>query len=138
MFDHLDPARTAHIIVDLQNGFMESPGDGREPRGIIIVEGICAARNKKLCFGHAFPWLSEHERPPAAGQKTGGDRAQQPKCFGGNIYSAASRAADDDWRKPRSSSVVITSANRRTRLLRVALCSASVFVALPSATKMTL
>ena len=25
MFDRLDPARTAHIIVDLQNGFME-PG----------------------------------------------------------------------------------------------------------------
>jgi ureidoacrylate peracid hydrolase len=25
MFDNLDPTRTAHIIVDLQNGFME-PG----------------------------------------------------------------------------------------------------------------
>ena len=31
MFDHLDPARTAHIIVDLQNGFME-PGAAVEIR----------------------------------------------------------------------------------------------------------
>jgi ureidoacrylate peracid hydrolase len=46
MFDHLDPARTAHIIVDLQNGFME-PGAAVEiPQArhiVLIVNQISAA-----------------------------------------------------------------------------------------------
>jgi ureidoacrylate peracid hydrolase len=40
MFDHLDPARTAHIIVDLQNGFME-PGAAVEiPQAREIVPNV--------------------------------------------------------------------------------------------------
>jgi hypothetical protein len=73
--------------------------------------------------------------PPDRDQQ---EAARYRQCFGGNVYSAASCAVDDDRRNPRRSSVVITSANRHTILLRVALCSASVFVALASAMKMTL
>ena len=29
IFDEIDPARTAHVIVDLQNGFMERRRSGR-------------------------------------------------------------------------------------------------------------
>jgi ureidoacrylate peracid hydrolase len=40
MFDHLDPARTAHIIVDLQNGFVE-PGAAVEiPQAREIVPNV--------------------------------------------------------------------------------------------------
>jgi ureidoacrylate peracid hydrolase len=40
MFDRLDPARTAHIIVDLQNGFME-PGAAVEiPQAREIVPNV--------------------------------------------------------------------------------------------------
>ena len=40
MFNHLDPARTAHIIVDLQNGFME-PGAAVEiPQAREIVPNV--------------------------------------------------------------------------------------------------
>src|SRR5260370_31832596 len=40
MFDRLDPARTAHIIVDLQNGFME-PGAAVEiPQAREIVLNV--------------------------------------------------------------------------------------------------
>ena len=40
MFDHPDPARTAHIIVDLQNGFME-PGAAVEiPQAREIVPNV--------------------------------------------------------------------------------------------------
>jgi ureidoacrylate peracid hydrolase len=40
MFDHLDPARTAHIVVDLQNGFME-PGAAVEiPKARDIVPNV--------------------------------------------------------------------------------------------------
>jgi hypothetical protein len=67
-----------------------------------------------------------------------GQTAGDLQVLRSKVYSAASRAAEDDRRNPSSSSVVITSANRRTMLLSVALCSESVFVALPSATKMTL
>jgi len=60
MFDHLDPARTAHIIVDLQNGFME-PGAAveiRQAREIVpnvnrISAAVCPAVDWYHEFGRA-------------------------------------------------------------------------------------
>jgi ureidoacrylate peracid hydrolase len=44
IIDHIDPARTAHIIVDLQNGFMGTPFDVPAAREIVPnVNLICAA-----------------------------------------------------------------------------------------------
>jgi len=40
MFDHLDPARTAHIIVDLQNGFMERGAAVEIPLAREIVPNV--------------------------------------------------------------------------------------------------
>jgi hypothetical protein len=53
-------------------------------------------------------------------------------------YSVALRLAAARSSAPTTSLVVMTSANSVTILLRVALCSASVKAALPSATKITL
>jgi ureidoacrylate peracid hydrolase len=40
MFEHLVPARTAHIIVDLQNGFMEQGATVEIPEGREIVANV--------------------------------------------------------------------------------------------------
>ncbi len=40
MFDRLDPARTAHIIVDLQNGFMEPGATVEIPQAREIVPNV--------------------------------------------------------------------------------------------------
>src|SRR5436309_10950322 len=41
---HIDPARTAHLVVDLQNGFMGAPFDVPSAREIVPnVNLICAA-----------------------------------------------------------------------------------------------
>ena len=40
MFDHLDPARTAHIIIDLQNGFMEPGATVEIPQAREIVPNV--------------------------------------------------------------------------------------------------
>jgi ureidoacrylate peracid hydrolase len=40
MFEHLDPARTAHLIVDLQNGFMEPGATVEIPEAREIVANV--------------------------------------------------------------------------------------------------
>jgi ureidoacrylate peracid hydrolase len=40
VFDHLDPARTAHLVVDMQNGFMEPGAPVEVPAARGIVEQI--------------------------------------------------------------------------------------------------
>src|SRR5262249_34663965 len=42
IFDHLDPARTAHVIVDLQNGFMEPGAPVEVPTAREIIPNVNA------------------------------------------------------------------------------------------------
>jgi ureidoacrylate peracid hydrolase len=63
MFDRLDPARTAHIIVDLQKGFME-PGAAVEiPQAREIVPNVnrisAAVRAAGVISGNDEPWIAK-------------------------------------------------------------------------------
>jgi len=69
MFSNIDPLRTAHIIVDLQNGFMEPGATVELPVARDIVDDPEMADEMHDCFGDAA--RGEHERLHSRGCGTG-------------------------------------------------------------------
>jgi ureidoacrylate peracid hydrolase len=82
IFDDLDPARTAHVVIDLQNGFMEpgAPVEVPAAREIVpnvnaISEAVRAAGGTNIFVQFTTPadalqaWSSFYDRFPAADRK---------------------------------------------------------------------
>jgi hypothetical protein len=67
--EHIEPARTAHVIVDLQNGFMGAPFDVPVAREIVPnVNLICATPAGSTC-SCATPAIRPSRSPGPSGSR---------------------------------------------------------------------